>query len=157
MQGRLLLLLTLFLRVKLFLRTDWLLFSALLVVVLLPDTQLVNCFRGAPSDMKESISRVLLVSVVNRVKFSQGLSQKLGVLSVSVTSSRQSAEYRLCQVSIHCDASTPSACVSVYTSALLQSALMGIWLMISGPQTGLDDEVSMHLLQQIFEFPSSWL
>lgn len=59
---------------------------------------------------------------------------------VSVTSSRQSAEYRLCQVSIHCDASTPSACVSVYTSALLQSALMGIWLMISGPQTGLAED-----------------
>lgn len=83
LQGRLLLLLTLFLRVKLFLRTDWLLFSTLLVVVLFPDTQLVNCFRGAPSDMKESILRVLLSSVVNQVKFSQGLCHKLGVLSAN--------------------------------------------------------------------------
>lgn len=36
LQGRLLLLLTLFLRLKLFLRTDWLLFSPLLVLVFFP-------------------------------------------------------------------------------------------------------------------------
>lgn len=58
LEGRLLLLLTLFLRVKLLLRTDWLPFVPLLVDVRVPDTQLVNCFRGAPSDMMEFISGV---------------------------------------------------------------------------------------------------
>lgn len=64
LQGRLLLLLLmLFLRVKLLLRTDWLLLAPLLAEVLFPDTQLVNCFRGAPSDMRESISRVVTCRV----------------------------------------------------------------------------------------------
>uniref|UniRef100_A0A8C4GH58 DnaJ homolog subfamily C member 8 n=1 Tax=Dicentrarchus labrax TaxID=13489 RepID=A0A8C4GH58_DICLA len=74
LQGRLLLLLTLFLRVKLLRRTDWLfLFPILVAAADFPDTQLaVNCFRGAPSDMRESISKsclVLVVSVVNQVVF----------------------------------------------------------------------------------------
>lgn len=70
LQGRLLLLLTLFLRVKLFLRTDWLFLPPLLVVALFPDMQLVSCFRGAPSDMRESIPKswlALMLSVVFQV------------------------------------------------------------------------------------------
>lgn len=47
----------LFLRVKLLLRTDWLLLEPLLVVGPVPPVmQLVNCFRGRPSDMMESIT-----------------------------------------------------------------------------------------------------
>lgn len=59
LQGRLLLLLMLFLRAKLLLRTDWLLLAPLLLEALFPDTQPVNCFRGAPSDMRESIFQSL--------------------------------------------------------------------------------------------------
>lgn len=55
LQGRLLLLLTLFLRLKLLLRTGWLSLAPLLAGGFFPDTQLVNCFRGAPSDIRESI------------------------------------------------------------------------------------------------------
>ena len=55
LQGRLLLLLMLDLRVKLLLRTDSLLLATLLLGALFPETRLVNCLRGAPRDMKESI------------------------------------------------------------------------------------------------------
>lgn len=59
LQGRLLLLPMLFLRLKLPLRTDWLLVASLFVEAAVPHTKLVNCFKGAPSDMRESILRVV--------------------------------------------------------------------------------------------------
>lgn len=54
----------LFLRVKLHLRTDWLRLEPLLVAALPPVMQLVNCLRGRPSDMMESITEGCLEPMV---------------------------------------------------------------------------------------------